>query len=231
MRLRRRESSRFEYLRSLVTEFQDTNKIDCKLQIVANLANFAFDPQNYHWFRELHIIDLFLDMLTEPEEQLIEFGAGGLCNLCCDNANLAVIEESEGIPLITGLLESSNETILMYALTILYYITNRSPATKISKLCTPTLIEKVYSSEYLPLPLPTQPCQVPVPPVPPSQLTTTQQTPTQSPQEKSVKSSWLGSENMKYVKEYMTDLNSDQGTPIPYYHQGILYDKQTDILN
>ena len=79
---------RFNYLQALVTEFQDTHKqgtgartlrksfnctqkkkmkcnislknLDSKRQILANLANFAYDPINYEFFRRLNILDLFL---------------------------------------------------------------------------------------------------------------------------------------------------------------------------
>ena len=51
---------RFKYLQSLVTEFQDTSRHEYKLQVLANLANFAYDPVNYDFFRQLNILDLFL---------------------------------------------------------------------------------------------------------------------------------------------------------------------------
>jgi len=74
---------RFEYLQALVTEFQDTSDEEAKRQILANLANFAYDPINFEHLRRLHVPDLFVDMLTEPNVEFIEFGAGGICNLCC----------------------------------------------------------------------------------------------------------------------------------------------------
>ena len=33
---------------------------EAKLQVLANLANFAYDPINYEYIRHLKIIDLFL---------------------------------------------------------------------------------------------------------------------------------------------------------------------------
>ena len=56
----KRGMGRFQYLQALVTEFQDTSKHDFKLQVLANLANFAYDPVNYDFFRQLNILDLFL---------------------------------------------------------------------------------------------------------------------------------------------------------------------------
>ena len=51
---------RFKYLQALVTEFQDTSRHEYKQQVLANLANFAYDPVNYEYFRQLNILDLFL---------------------------------------------------------------------------------------------------------------------------------------------------------------------------
>lgn len=35
------------------------------------------------WSKEqLNVLELFLDCLTEPNEKLVEFGAGGICNSC-----------------------------------------------------------------------------------------------------------------------------------------------------
>ena len=35
-----------------------------KLQVLANLANFAYDPINYEYFRKLNVLDLFLGELV-----------------------------------------------------------------------------------------------------------------------------------------------------------------------
>ncbi|XP_054719545.1 armadillo repeat-containing protein 7-like isoform X2 [Uloborus diversus] len=55
------KAERFRYLRELVVEFQDTSSPSAKQEVLANLANFAYDPDNYDHFRELNIVDLFLD--------------------------------------------------------------------------------------------------------------------------------------------------------------------------
>jgi len=48
---------------------------------LANLANFAYDPINYGYMRQLQIIDLFLHTLSENNPKLIRFAIGGICNL------------------------------------------------------------------------------------------------------------------------------------------------------
>ncbi|CAG8442465.1 2216_t:CDS:2 [Diversispora eburnea] len=73
---------RLDYLQELVDEYQNTSDKEAKYQVLANLANFAYDPINYDWLWELNVVDLFLDTLTESDEKLKEFGLGGLCNLC-----------------------------------------------------------------------------------------------------------------------------------------------------
>lgn len=50
---------------------------EAKEQVLANLANFAYDPKNVEYLRELQVTDLFLDMLTEENENFVEFGMGG----------------------------------------------------------------------------------------------------------------------------------------------------------
>uniref|UniRef100_A0A8C4XPG9 Armadillo repeat-containing protein 7 n=1 Tax=Falco tinnunculus TaxID=100819 RepID=A0A8C4XPG9_FALTI len=67
------ELGRLEYLQALVTEFQVTDSPEAKEQVLANLANFAYDPKNYEYLRQLQVLDLFLDMLTEDNESLVEF--------------------------------------------------------------------------------------------------------------------------------------------------------------
>jgi len=61
------------------------------LQIIANLANFGYDPINYQFFRTLNVIDLFLDVLAEEDQDkedkeyndtIMQFAIGGICNCC-----------------------------------------------------------------------------------------------------------------------------------------------------
>lgn len=52
---------------------------EAKEQVLANLANFAYDPKNMDYLRQLQVTDLFLDMLTEDNENFVEFGMGECC--------------------------------------------------------------------------------------------------------------------------------------------------------
>lgn len=55
---------------------------EAKTQVLANLANFAYDPINYDYLRQLKVIDLFLHLISEEDEEFVRFAIGGLCNLC-----------------------------------------------------------------------------------------------------------------------------------------------------
>lgn len=55
---------------------------DAQEQVLANLANFAYDPVNYGYMRQLNVINLFLNALSQSNPKLVRFGISGLCNLC-----------------------------------------------------------------------------------------------------------------------------------------------------
>lgn len=146
---------RLGYLQALVTEFQETESqgegcgvgareragprrrqphgpspaplptADAKEQVLANLANFAYDPGNYQYLRQLQVLDLFLDSLSEENETLVKFAIGGLCNLCPDKANKEHILQAGGIPLITNCLSSPDEETVLSAVTTLMYLSSR----------------------------------------------------------------------------------------------------------
>ncbi|KAM4623911.1 armadillo repeat-containing protein 7 [Polymixia lowei] len=125
-------SDRFQYLQTLVTEFQDTDSEEAKEQVLANLANFAYDPKNMEDLRELQVTDLFLDMLTEENENFVEFGMGGLCNLSMDRECRDLILQSGGIPLVTGCLSSRKEETVLSAITTLMNLTTASSRSEIT---------------------------------------------------------------------------------------------------
>ncbi|MBN3306331.1 ARMC7 protein, partial [Amia calva] len=95
---------------------------DAKEQVLANLANFSYDPSNYEDLRKLHVIDLFLDMLTEDRESFVEFGIGGLCNLSLDKINKEYILQNNGVKLVIGCLSSPSEETVLSAITTLMYL-------------------------------------------------------------------------------------------------------------
>ncbi|KAK7476080.1 hypothetical protein BaRGS_00015840 [Batillaria attramentaria] len=125
---------RFSFLQSLVTEYQDTQEEECKQQVLANLANFAYDPINYDYIRQLNILDLFLDALEEPDEKLVEFGLGGICNGCLDKQNKEHILQNGGVALVIKCLSSPNENTVLTAITTLMYLVTPQSSAEITAL-------------------------------------------------------------------------------------------------
>lgn len=86
---------RFEYLKQLLNEYENPlANNECKLQILANLANFSYDPINYDYLRGLNIIGLFLDCLQmHTDDDFVDYALAGLCNMSADKINSKIILE------------------------------------------------------------------------------------------------------------------------------------------
>ncbi|GIY75015.1 armadillo repeat-containing protein 7 [Caerostris extrusa] len=119
---------RYSYLRELVTEFQDTSSIEAKEQVLANLANFAYDPDNYKHIKDLNIVDLFLDQLKEDNQNLVKFAIGGICNLALDKHFKQMIHNRGGITSIINCLSNEREETVLSAITTLMFLV--SPESK-----------------------------------------------------------------------------------------------------
>ncbi|TRY53701.1 hypothetical protein DNTS_008644 [Danionella cerebrum] len=126
------KSDRFEYLQGLVTEFQDTDSEEAKEQVIANLANFAYDPINMEALRTLQVTELFLDMLTEDNENFVEFGIGGLCNLTMERESRDQILQSGGVPLVISCLSSRRDETVLSAITTLMNLYTASSRSEIT---------------------------------------------------------------------------------------------------
>ncbi|KAG8195215.1 hypothetical protein JTE90_027956 [Oedothorax gibbosus] len=113
---------RFSYLRELVTEFQDTSSVDAKEQVLANLANFSYDPDNYMHIKELNIVDLFIDHLLDENKNLVEFAIGGICNLALDKNFKLLIHKHGGVNKIISCLSSEREETVLSAITALMFL-------------------------------------------------------------------------------------------------------------
>lgn len=101
LRLRQGASGtpRPSYLQQLTDEAQGSVAVERRREVVARLANLAYDPINYPTMRGLNVVDLFLgadanadgaaathkkratDCMADTDSQLREFGAAGLCNV------------------------------------------------------------------------------------------------------------------------------------------------------
>uniref|UniRef100_M1C643 Armadillo repeat-containing protein n=1 Tax=Solanum tuberosum TaxID=4113 RepID=M1C643_SOLTU len=118
---------RVEYLQQLVTQFQNASS-EGMLRVLC------------YFF--LNVIELFLDCLTEPNEKLVEFGIGGICNVCADPSNAALVTQNDGIPLIVQCLSSPVRSTVNYALGTLYYLCNASNKEEILK---PEVVDAIKS--------------------------------------------------------------------------------------
>ncbi|KAI3849320.1 hypothetical protein MKW92_002906 [Papaver armeniacum] len=136
----RNGTPRLQYLQELVSEFQNATNEETKEKVVAHLANFAYDPFNFTFLRQLNVLDLFLDCVTEPNEKLVEFGVGGICNASVDPANAALISQCDGIPLVVQCLSSPVRNTVNYALGALYYLCN--PVNK-EEILKPEVVEVI----------------------------------------------------------------------------------------
>lgn len=113
-------NDREEFLQKLVDEYSTTVDLDLKQQVVANLANFCYDPKNFDFMERLNIIDLFTDVLQENDDKLIEFAMAGLCNLTTSvNFQEKVIQTTDCLQLILKCLSRENEEALISAMTTL----------------------------------------------------------------------------------------------------------------
>ncbi|KAJ8956935.1 hypothetical protein NQ318_014354 [Aromia moschata] len=113
---------RHDFLRQLIHEFTTTTSIERKRQTLANLANFAYDPINYEFMKQLHLVDLFLAQLSETNQELLRFALAGLCNISCDPEIKEYIISLKGINLIASYVLHKNEEIALNALTTLFYL-------------------------------------------------------------------------------------------------------------
>ncbi|XP_012055341.1 PREDICTED: armadillo repeat-containing protein 7 [Atta cephalotes] len=133
-------TGRYDFLKLLVTEYTTTSSKDAQEQVLANLANFAYDPVNYGYMRQLKVIDIFLNALSQSNPKLVRFGIGGLCNLCLDGINKLYILRNQGVELISSLLSSEDEDVLLGVITtLMFLITPES----VNEITSPRIIKRM----------------------------------------------------------------------------------------
>ncbi|KAF7831146.1 armadillo repeat-containing protein 7 isoform X1 [Senna tora] len=138
---------RLQYLQDLSRLLMFLVFSETREKIVANLANFAYDPYNYNFLRQLNVLELFLDCIDEPNEKLVEFSVGGICNSCADPTNAAIVTQCGGIPLIIQCLSSPVRNTVNYALGALYYLCNESNKEEVLKPEVVDVIKRYAAAE------------------------------------------------------------------------------------
>lgn len=144
---------RHEYLQQLVDEFQRSPDPLRKEEVVANLANFAYDPINYASLTRLRIIDLFLDILDADQEQeerpaparptqLVEFALGGICNCIPDPLLQQQFLDGEGLDIVAPYVtrvelsppaSASQLNVSVWALSIAYFLLDSTAFADVSE--------------------------------------------------------------------------------------------------
>jgi len=111
--------------------------------------------------RQLKVIDIFLNALSESNPKLVRFGIGGLCNLCLgkhmiqskshitfvilylcntvlsDGINKLYILRNRGVELVASLLSSEDEDVLLSVIATLMF------------LVTPESVNEITSSKII----------------------------------------------------------------------------------
>ncbi|KAL8463983.1 hypothetical protein ACS0TY_033791 [Phlomoides rotata] len=88
----------------------------------------------------LHMILTTIPFSSEPNEKLVEFAVGGICNACADPTNAAVIIQCDDIPLVIECVSSPIRNTVNYALGSLYYLCNATTEDEILK---PEIVEVI----------------------------------------------------------------------------------------
>ncbi|XP_028175977.1 armadillo repeat-containing protein 7 [Ostrinia furnacalis] len=136
-------TDRENFLSLLVDEYLNSSSYDAKCQVLANLANFAYDPINYGYIRDVGVLDIFLYVLkNEADSKLLHFASAGICNLCLDPANAEYILNHMGLQPIIALLESENNETVANCITTLIYLFNEQTQSEIN---TSDITKKVQS--------------------------------------------------------------------------------------
>jgi len=75
---------RKEFIQLLVDEYYESEDIEKQEQVLANLANFAYDPLNFGFLKAAEAVKLFLEVLDHVNPKLVTYGITGITNICLD---------------------------------------------------------------------------------------------------------------------------------------------------
>ena len=140
------------YLTQLIEEYHchETTE-EKKLQVLANLGNFGYDPINYEFFRRLHVLDIFLNniVLFYDEKSVsiktLEFSLGSICNLCNDIKNREYLLKKGLVKYVANCLvkchrnedQAKQELILLNSIMILIFVCDE---TTIDEIMDPDIV-------------------------------------------------------------------------------------------
>ncbi|KAF0302496.1 Armadillo repeat-containing protein 7 [Amphibalanus amphitrite] len=119
---------RYLYLRDLLEELQESQQPAARQQVLANIANFAYDPRNAEHLLRLGAPRLLLARLSDPDAALRRFAAAAVSNLCLEPRCRRALLAGGVLPaLLLGLEESNPQTVAACLTTLLLLpVTDRS---------------------------------------------------------------------------------------------------------
>ncbi|OQR99063.1 armadillo repeat containing 7 isoform 1 family protein [Achlya hypogyna] len=158
-RLKARESAkngalpRQGYLAQLVAECASPETAPAnKLQCLAHLANFAYDPINFGHLLRLNVVDLFVDVLDEALQAaapadadsaaFMRLAMQGICNVAGDPRFQRLLFENDVLPLLLQATTQSDRATCAAAVATLFFLLD-APASVGSILTNPGTIPHV----------------------------------------------------------------------------------------
>ena len=119
---------RYLYLRDLLAELRESPQLAARQQVLANIANFAYDPRNASHLLRLDAPRLLLARLADPDAELRRFAAAAVCNLCLEPQCRRALLVGGLLPaLLLGLEDSCVQTAAACLTTLLLLpVTDRS---------------------------------------------------------------------------------------------------------
>ncbi|XP_034841454.1 armadillo repeat-containing protein 7 [Maniola hyperantus] len=141
-------TDRESYLTLLVDEYINKESNESKCQVLANLANFAYDPINYGFIRDVGGLDIFIHVLkNENNGTLLHFAASGISNLCIDPENVEYVLKHADLKIIRTLLKSSHSETVAEAITIFIYLYHSHAKSAVESLNIIPDIQSLTNSE------------------------------------------------------------------------------------
>ncbi|TMW53991.1 hypothetical protein DOY81_000923 [Sarcophaga bullata] len=142
--------NRQEFIEHLVEEYYTTTNVEAQEQVTANLANFAYDPINWEYLKTAEVLNLFMELLDNPNENLQLHASAGLCNICLDQESINYIVNDQNLKNIKKrLFLTRNPNIILNLLTLFYQLIANQLRAKANILCASVLKQiKEFNLRY-----------------------------------------------------------------------------------
>nr|XP_046917115.1 armadillo repeat-containing protein 7-like [Dermatophagoides farinae] len=106
------DPERASYLQELYDEFKTTKCQDARRQTLANLANFAYNPENYgHLISSMSIHCSFLQSINSADDFIAIISIKGLCNMAMHPIVAELIGKNESLMKILSCIECRKHLI------------------------------------------------------------------------------------------------------------------------